>query len=96
MFFKHFVSRGVTTLLVYVDNIVVTGDDLQGIEALKRSLLQEFEIKELGRLKYFLGIEVAHSWHEIFTSQQKYVLDLLTETRKLGCKLVATPIEHNH
>ena len=40
---------------------MVIGDDLQGIEALKRCLLQEFEIKELSRLKYFFGIEVAYS-----------------------------------
>lgn len=45
---------------------------------------EEFEIKELGMLKYFLGIEVAHSRKGIFISQQKYVLDLLTETQKLG------------
>ena len=51
LFFKHFVSRGVTTLLVYVDDIVVTGDDLQGMQTLKMCLLQEFKIKELGKLK---------------------------------------------
>ena len=96
MFVKHFSLGGVTTLLVYVDNIVVTGDELQGIKALKRCLLQEFEIKELGRLKYFLGIEVAHSRHGIFISQQKYVLDLLTEIGKLGCKPMEIPIEQNH
>ena len=66
------------------------------MEALKRCLLQEFELKELGRLKDFLGIEVAHCRHCIFISQQKYVLDLLIETRKLGCKPVETPIEQNH
>jgi len=40
-----------------------------------------------------LGIEVVHSHHGIFISQQKYVLDLLVETGKLGCKPVETPIE---
>lgn len=52
---------------------------------------EEFEIKELGMLKYFLGIEVAHSRKGIFISQQKYVLDLLTETQKLGWKPIDTP-----
>ena len=61
MFVNHSALGGVTTLLVYVDDIVVTRDDLQGIEALKKCLLQEFEIKELGRLKYFFDFEVAHS-----------------------------------
>ncbi|KAK0582233.1 hypothetical protein LWI29_023202 [Acer saccharum] len=87
---------GVTALLVYVDDIIVTGDDLIGREDLRKCLIQEFEVKDLGRLKFFLGIEVAHSKHGIFTSQQKYVVDLLTETGKLGCKPVDTPIEQNH
>ena len=58
--------------------------------------MQEFKIKELGKLKYFLGIKVAHSWHRIFISQQKYALDLLTKAKKLGCKPIKTPIEQNH
>ncbi|RDX97470.1 putative mitochondrial protein, partial [Mucuna pruriens] len=45
-------------------------------------------MKELGKLKYFLGIEVAYSKQGIFISQRKYVLDLLEETGKLGCKIL--------
>ena len=47
----------------------------------------------MGRLKYFLGIEVAHSRKGIFISQQKYILDLLKETGMLGCKPTDTPIK---
>ena len=54
---KHLGSRKVTTLLVYVDNIIVTGNNIEGREALKKCLVKEFEIKDPGRLKYFLGIE---------------------------------------
>jgi len=93
---RHSKTRKVTTLLVYVDDIIVTSDDSEEIQNLKKCLLKEFDIKELGKLKYFLGIEVAHSKQGIFISQQKYVLDLLKETGKLGCKPVATPIEYNH
>ena len=46
-------------------------------------------------MKYLLGIEVLYSRQGIFISQQKYVTDILKETRKLGCKLVATPINPN-
>ncbi|KAI5317138.1 hypothetical protein L3X38_036845 [Prunus dulcis] len=53
-------------------------------------------MKDLGDLKYFLGIEVARSTTGTFLSQRKYVLDLLTETGMLGCKPVDTPIEMNH
>lgn len=59
-------------------------------------MIHEFEIKELGNLKYFLGIEVARSKEGIFISQQKYVLDLLQETGMLGCRVIDTPIEQNH
>ena len=47
-------------------------------------------------MKYFLGIEVAYSTQGIFISQQKYVIDLLAETGKIGCKLVFTPMDPNH
>ncbi|RDX77240.1 Copia protein, partial [Mucuna pruriens] len=53
-------------------------------------------MKELEELKYFLGIEVAYSKQGIFISQRKYVLDLLKETGKLGCKTSGVPIEQNH
>ncbi|WVZ15866.1 hypothetical protein V8G54_013432 [Vigna mungo] len=56
---------------------------------------KEFEIKTLGKLKYFLGIEVAHSKKGIFISQQKYITDLLKETGKAACKPASTPLEPN-
>lgn len=96
LFIRHSKTGKVTALLVYVDDIIVTCDDSEEIHNLKNCLLKEFDIKDLGKLKYFLGIEVAHSKQGIFISQQKYVLDLLKETGKLGCKPVATPIEYNH
>ena len=61
-----------------------------------RGLAKVFEIKELRRLKYLLGIEVAHSKRGIFVSQQKYVLNLLQEIGKIGCKPTDTPIDPNH
>ena len=50
-------------------------------------------MKDLGHLKYFLGIEVSRSSEGIFLSQRKYVLDLLQKTGMLGCQPVDTPIE---
>ena len=75
--------------------IVIINDEKEK-EALKQCLIGEFEIKELGRQKYFLGIEVTYSRQRIFISQQKYVIDLLKETGKLACKPTSNPIEPNH
>ncbi|KAG6514065.1 hypothetical protein ZIOFF_024404 [Zingiber officinale] len=72
------------------------GDDEVEIQALKSKLTLEFEIKDLGSLKYFLGIEVARSKKGIYVCQRKYVLDLLKETGKLGSRPASTPIEVNH
>ena len=66
LFVKHSALGGVTVIMVYVDDIIVTGNDLEEREALNRCLAKEFKIKELGRLKYFLGIEVAYSKKGIF------------------------------
>lgn len=66
-----------TALTVYVDDIVVTGNDEEEVQRLKSSLVEEFEIKDLGFLRYFFGIEVVASSKGIFLFQRKYVLDLL-------------------
>jgi hypothetical protein len=58
--------------VVYVDDIVITGDDNEGINALKQHLFQNFQTKDLGPLRYFLGIEVAQSKSGIAISQRKY------------------------
>ncbi|KAE8668064.1 putative ion channel POLLUX-like 2-like isoform X2 [Hibiscus syriacus] len=59
----------------------------------KGLLAKEFEIKDLGQLKYFLGMEIARSRKGICVSQRKYVLDLLKETGMLGCKPADTPMD---
>ena len=71
---------------MYVDNIVITRRDSKGISSLKSFLHSQFHTKDLGMLRYFLGIEVMWSKRGIFLSQRKYVLDLLFETEKLGVK----------
>ena len=85
----------ISILIVYVDDIILTDDDHVEQERLKRVLASDFEIKYLGGLKYFLGMEFLKSKRDIFVSHRKYVLDLLSEMRLLGCKATKTPIEHN-
>ena len=80
---------------MYVDDIILTGDDVREMNRLKTSIPSTFEIKDLGPLRYFLGMEVARSKKGIVVSQRKYVLDLLKETDMSGCKPVDTPIDPN-
>ncbi|XP_078160139.1 uncharacterized protein LOC144555617 [Carex rostrata] len=82
-------------ILVYVDDIIITGNNDEEINKVKLYLKNEFDIKDLGKLSYFLGIEIAHSSKGLFLSQRKYILDLLKETGKLGAKPVGTPMETN-
>jgi hypothetical protein len=90
-------QRGkVTALIIYVDDMIITGDDSKEISSLQEQLATKFEMKNLGGLKYFLGIEVARSKQGICLSQRKYILDLLSEVGLLECKPADTPIVQNH
>ena len=83
----------ITALIVYVDDMVVIGNDPDERKALQSYLSSEFEMKDLGHLKYFLRIEVSRSDKGIFLSQRKYALDLLHETGMLACQPTDTPVE---
>ena len=76
LFFKHLASGGVTILLVYVDDIIVTRNDEKEKQDLKQCLIKKFEIKELGRLKYFLGIEVSKEFEIKELGRLKYFLGI--------------------
>ena len=83
-------------LIVYVNDIILTGDDLIEMERLKKSLASSFKIKDLGTLRYFLRMEIARSRKGLVVSQRKYVLDLLKETGMSGCQPSDTPMDPNH
>ncbi|KAG7556913.1 Integrase catalytic core [Arabidopsis suecica] len=89
-------NQGIVVVLVYVDDLIISGSNKEGIQAIKSSLHSAFDIKDLGVLKYFLGIEVCRSKEGLFLSQRKYALDLLKLTGKLGAKPVDTPLEQGY
>ena len=95
LFVKKNKSGQQAILIVYVDDMVITGDDEMEIRNLKKRLQAEFMEKDLGKLRFFLGMEVGRSHKGIFISQRKYTFDLLKETGKLGCKPPSMPLEHN-
>ncbi|CAL5335650.1 unnamed protein product [Camellia sinensis] len=92
-FVKHSVGGKLAIIIVYVDDIILTGAHEEEIGLLKKFLTKEFEIKDLGNLKYFLGMKIARSKKGIAVSQRKYILDLLNETGMLGCKPAETPMD---
>lgn len=79
-------------VLVYVDDLIITGDNTEEIQALKSSLHANFSIKDLGVLRYFLGIEMDQSGSGLFLNQRKYVIDLLKEAIMLDSKPAKSPL----
>lgn len=88
-------SNGIVVLLVYVDDILVTGSDVQAIDHLKKLLCSTFQMKDLGQLHYFLGLEVHHQPQGIFLNQHKYIQDLVELAGLRGATPVETPMEIN-
>ncbi|KAI3754366.1 hypothetical protein L1987_54148 [Smallanthus sonchifolius] len=80
-------------VLIYVDDVIMVGDDINKIRDTKAELHRRFTIKDLGTLKYFLGIEVARTKDGIVLSQRKYTLDILRDMGLEGCRPSAFPME---
>ncbi|GJY30199.1 retrovirus-related pol polyprotein from transposon TNT 1-94 [Tanacetum coccineum] len=83
-------------VLVYVDDLVISGNDHESIVQFKSYLSKCFHMKDLGILKYFLGVEVARAQDGIFLCQRKYALDIISDVGLLGAKPVKISIEQNH
>ena len=89
-------TGGVTKLIVYVDNIIISGENKQEATELENQLAEEYDIKKPRPLKYFLGFEITRSSEELLLTQQKYILDLLSQTDHLQSHKNDTPIEVNN
>jgi hypothetical protein len=79
-------------VLVYVDDIIVTSSTAQAVPMLIKNLGDDFALKDLGDLHYFLGIEVKKVKDGIVLSQDKYANDLLKSTGMIMCKPASTPL----
>ncbi|KAL5539581.1 hypothetical protein UlMin_044002 [Ulmus minor] len=84
-----------TAILLYVDDMIITGNNKRAIDDVKSFLGSCFKLKDLGFLKYFLGIEIARSQMGISINQRKYTLDILKEAGLLGAKPSKFPMEQN-
>lgn len=75
-----------------MDDLIIAGNCLNSIQHLKQVLDDTFRIKDLGCLKYFLGVEACRTSEGLNICQRKYALDILKEAGFTECKPVATPI----
>lgn len=83
----------ITLVLVYVDDIILTGNNASFLSQLIEQLSSRFVMKDLGKLHYyFLGIEVTHTQHDLFLSQAKFATELLSKAGMTDCKATAAPI----
>lgn len=85
-------SRGTVIVLVYVDDIVITGSSDQLITTVTAAMHKEFRLKDLGPLHFFLGIEVRRTPSTIFINQAKYAAEILERAGMTDCKSAPTPM----
>ena len=78
--------------LLYIDDIVLTGNSPTFIQSFITTLGREFELKDLGKLHYFLGIEVSYLSTGVCLTQNKYTLEILKQSNLLECKSCSTPL----
>lgn len=83
-------------ILIYVDDLLIFGNNAASIAKFKVYLNSCFQMKNLGFLKYFLGIEIARNSSRFYLCQQKYALEIIPEADLLGSKLASSPLEPNH
>ena len=88
-------DKGIILLLLYVDDMIITGDDLSGIQELKDFLNQQFKMKDLGHFSYFLGLEITYSTDGLYITQTKYAFELLSRAGLTDGKTADTPVELN-
>ena len=80
-----------TILVIYVDDLILTGSDPNHINDVKSSLKKKFEMTDLGHLHYFLGLQVLQSKEGITLSQSKYACDILHHFHMEDCKATPSP-----
>jgi hypothetical protein len=88
------VDGGPVILLLYVDDLFLTGDEKLITES-EEKLATKFEMKDLGMMHYFLGLEVWQKLDEIFLNQGKYIVEILKRFRMMDCKSMPTLMVKN-
>ncbi|PNX73907.1 retrotransposon-related protein [Trifolium pratense] len=92
LFIKHKPNGKILIVSLYVDDLIYTGNDLSLMNEFKSSMQKEFSMTDLGKMKYFLGVEVIQSDEGIYISQQKYAAEILGRFGMENCNSVCSPI----
>lgn len=86
-------SKGkILVVSVYVDDLIYTADDEVVMSDFKQSMMKEFDMSDLGAMRFFLGIEVLQNTNCIYTCQRKYALDVLKRFGMEDCKAIYSPL----
>jgi len=91
LYVKH-TGNNILIVSLYVDDLLVTGDDTRLVEQFKQEMIQAFEMTDLGLMTYFLRIEIKQSDNEGFIFQKKYAKEILRKFQMEECKAVSTPM----
>ncbi|MCO5562274.1 hypothetical protein L7F22_015899 [Adiantum nelumboides] len=88
-------DAGFKLITIYVDDLIIVGDNETEIEHVKVLLKKEFEMKDLGELRYFCGLKVICMTKGIWLSQRQYALDMLSKYGMADCKPIFMPLDAN-
>lgn len=89
------VNNDIMYLLLYVDDIILAGSNINSVESVKQKLMTEFKCKDLGNLNQFLGIKITKTKDGMFLSNKTYLENVLNRFEMSNCNAVSTPLDVN-
>ncbi|XP_074288351.1 uncharacterized protein LOC141613508 [Silene latifolia] len=86
-------DQSFTAALVYVDDVLLTGTSVSEIDKIKHALHSAFSIKDLGQMRYFLGLEISRNHSGLMINQRKYIMDILNDLKMENCSDAKFPMQ---
>lgn len=88
------VNSDIFIISIYVDDLLMTGSSSELISEFKKEMMKVFEMTDLSKMAYFLGIEIKQGEDEAFICEKKYAKEILKKFQMEDCKAVTTPMSH--